>query len=75
VKNHTLPAAEALSDLDVAALLSCSRRHVHTLAATPGFPVAIRLRRSKRWLRSEIDAWLRTKAERDTPPARRTRRS
>jgi len=70
--NDNLPLCDrALRDVEVAHILNVSRRSVHQRAADDaGFPASIRIGRSRRWLLSELLAWMRTKAERDTPPSR-----
>lgn len=52
---------EVLTAHDVATLLKCSPRVVSEQAEKKweGFPKARRVGRLKRWLRSEIEAWLK----------------
>lgn len=48
----------ALSADEAARLLGISSRHLRTLHAKGCFPRAIRLGRSVRWYRNDIESWL-----------------
>ncbi len=53
------PVAPLLVDAaTIAALLNVSQRHVHRLDALEQVPEPVRLGRSVRWRREEIDAWV-----------------
>jgi len=43
---------------EVATLLNVSPRHVHMLRATQQLPPPVRLGRSVRWRRAELEAWV-----------------
>ena len=43
---------------EVARLLNVSPRHVHMLRATQQLPPPVRLGRSVRWRRAELEAWV-----------------
>ncbi|MBN2490537.1 MAG: helix-turn-helix domain-containing protein [Planctomycetes bacterium] len=68
-KVREVPETEALSAPQAAALLGISQRTLFAHAAT--LPASIRIGKSRRWLRSELMAWLQKRAERDAPPAGR----
>jgi len=62
-----------ITDKQFAELLQVSVRTIHTRAAEDsGFPVSIRVGRSRRWIRAEAEAWCRDQAPRDEPPSRRS---
>ncbi len=44
---------------DLAGMLSMSVRHIQRMDAAGKLPRSVRLGRSKRWVRSEIESWLR----------------
>jgi predicted DNA-binding transcriptional regulator AlpA len=68
-------APEVLTATSVAKLLGVSPRSIFNLAKNrPDFPASVRFGRSRRWLRSEVVAWIKTQAPRD-PPARQARRA
>lgn len=48
----------AVSAADVAKLLNLSLRHVNNLNASGRLPRPIRLGRSVRWPRAELEAWI-----------------
>ncbi len=56
--NRSKTEAAALSAREVAALLGVSARHVSNLAARGVLPQPVRLGRSVRWLRAEVEAAL-----------------
>ena len=71
MSNTTPPKAEALTDVEVAAILGVSKRTIHTRAASDRtFPASVRIGRCRRWLRAEILEWLEKRAVRDVPPRR-----
>ncbi len=51
-------AGLAVDAAEVAKLLNVSLRHVNSLNASGRLPRPIRLGRSVRWLRSDLEAWL-----------------
>jgi len=53
-----MPAAELLSVREVAALLSCSPRHVARLSDSRRMPAPIKLGALSRWRTREITNWL-----------------
>ncbi|MDD4889885.1 MAG: helix-turn-helix domain-containing protein [Phycisphaerae bacterium] len=48
----------ALSDVQAAALLGISRGHLWTLNSSGRLPAPVKLGRSVRWIRSELESWL-----------------
>jgi excisionase family DNA binding protein len=48
----------ALAAADAAKLLGISLSHFYQLQKTARLPVAVRLGRSARWIRAELEAWL-----------------
>lgn len=56
--NQAAASAGLMSMADLAAMLACSSRHVYRLVERGRMPAPIRLGRSVRWKRSEIEAWI-----------------
>ena len=54
----------ALTDHDLAGLLGVSRSHVWSMNSRGKLPAPIRLGRSVRWARAEVEDWLAA----DAPP-------
>jgi excisionase family DNA binding protein len=56
--------ADAMIDADgVAALLACSTRHVHRMAASGHLPAPLRVGQLARWRAATLRAWLRRAEE------------
>jgi predicted DNA-binding transcriptional regulator AlpA len=53
-----LDATAALSANDLSVVLNVSLSHIHALHRTARLPLPVRLGRSTRWRKSEIEAWL-----------------
>jgi excisionase family DNA binding protein len=47
-----------ISDVQAAALCSCSRSHWHALAAAGKIPPSVKLGRKRLWRRAEVAAWI-----------------
>jgi excisionase family DNA binding protein len=47
-----------ISDVEAAALCSCSRSHWHALAAAGKIPPSVKLGRKRLWRREEIQGWV-----------------
>jgi predicted DNA-binding transcriptional regulator AlpA len=54
-----LPADAMIDAVAVAALLACSTRHVHRMAASGQVPTPLRVGQLTRWRAGTLRAWLR----------------
>ena len=54
----TRPAADLITLAEVRSLLRVSRSSVYELMAKRGLPRPVKIGRSNRWYRHEVDAWL-----------------
>lgn len=56
--DNPAPLPELLDVVAVAALLSCSPRHVLRLAGNRRMPPAVKVGRLRRWSRRSIEQWI-----------------
>jgi excisionase family DNA binding protein len=54
---------QVLNTKELAAKLRCSRPMLYRLMSSGGLPKGFSLGRNRRWLTSEVDCWLREKAQ------------
>ncbi len=59
-KTPTNTAEKLMTTKELAYLLSVSHRHVERTDCAGALPRSVRIGRCKRWIRSEIETWLRS---------------